>query len=281
MDSKKKEHILSPHQLKLHEIIFEADTKAGKLFDVLLLITILASVFVVMLDSVASINAEYGELLFVAEWIFTILFSVEYLLRLYSIGHSSMYARSFYGIVDLLSILPTYLSLFIPGGQYLVTIRLLRMLRIFRILKFMQYLGAANNLAIALRESRRKILVFLLAVLIIVIILGSLMYVIEGEENGFTNIPHSIYWAIVTLTTVGYGDISPQTPLGQILASFIMIIGYGIIAVPTGIVTAEYAMRKNKSILKAGKFSTQVCPNCASEGHDHDAKYCKYCGELL
>jgi voltage-gated potassium channel len=145
----------------------------------------------------------------------------------------------------------------------------------------MQYLGAANNLAIALKESRRKILVFLLAVLIIVIILGSLMYVIEGEGNGFTNIPHSIYWAIVTLTTVGYGDISPQTPLGQILASFIMIIGYGIIAVPTGIVTAEYARRKNKSILEGGKISTQVCPSCASEGHDHDAKYCKYCGELL
>ena len=275
MDKAKKKHALAPHQKLLHEIIFEADTKAGKLFDVILLIAILASVFVVMLDSVASINAEYGNLFFIAEWFFTILFSIEYILRLYSIGHPTLYARSFYGIVDLLSILPTYLSLFIPGGQYFVTIRLLRMLRIFRILKFVQYLGAANNLSIALKESRRKILVFLLAVLIIVVILGSLMYVIEGEENGFTNIPHSIYWAIVTLTTVGYGDISPQTPLGQILASFIMIIGYGIIAVPTGIVTAEYARAKKQFV------STQVCPSCSAEGHDHDAKHCKFCGELL
>ena len=275
MDKGKKKHILSPHRLKLHEIIFEADTPLGKLFDVLLLISIIASVGVVMLESVASIKAEYGEVLFIAEWSFTILFSLEYLLRLYSIGHPTLYARSFYGIVDLVSILPTFLSLVFPGSQYFITIRLLRMLRVFRVLKFVQYLGEANQLAEAMKASRKKILVFLLAVLIIVVIVGSLMYVIEGEENGFVNIPQSIYWAIVTLTTVGYGDISPQTPIGQILASMIMIVGYGIIAVPTGIVTAEFARNKNE------KFSTQACPSCAAEGHDHDAKHCKHCGEIL
>ncbi len=275
MDKGKKKHILSPHRLKLHEIIFEADTPFGKLFDVVLLISIIASVGVVMLESVASIKAEYGNILFVAEWSFTILFSLEYLLRLYSIGHPTLYARSFYGIVDLVSILPTFLSLVFPGSQYFITIRLLRMLRVFRVLKFVQYLGEANQLAEAMKASRKKILVFLLAVLIIVVIVGSLMYVIEGEENGFKNIPQSIYWAIVTLTTVGYGDISPQTPIGQILASMIMIVGYGIIAVPTGIVTAEFAKSKNE------KISTQACPSCASEGHDHDAKHCKHCGEEL
>ncbi len=275
MDKGKKKHILSPHRLKLHEIIFEADTPLGKFFDVLLLISIIASVGVVMLESVASIKAEYGEVLFIAEWSFTILFSLEYLLRLYSIGHPTLYARSFYGIVDLVSILPTFLSLVFPGSQYFITIRLLRMLRVFRVLKFVQYLGEANQLAEAMKASRKKILVFLLAVLIIVVIVGSLMYVIEGEENGFKNIPQSIYWAIVTLTTVGYGDISPQTPIGQILASMIMIVGYGIIAVPTGIVTAEFAKNKNE------KISTQACPSCAAEGHDHDAKHCRYCGTEL
>ncbi len=271
----KNKKTLSPHRLKLHEIIFEADTQAGKLFDILLLVAIVLSVLVVMLDSVASIKAEYGNLLFYAEWFFTLLFSAEYLLRLYSIGNPFAYARSFYGIVDLVSVLPTYLSLIFPGSQYFITIRLLRMLRVFRILKFVQYLGAANNLSAAIKQSKRKILVFLLTVMIIVVIVGSLMYVIEGEKNGFTNIPHSIYWAIVTLTTVGYGDISPQTPLGQALASLIMILGYGIIAVPTGIVTAEYAG------IKKEKVSTQVCPSCSAEGHDADALYCKYCGEKL
>jgi len=275
MDKGKKKHILSPHRLKLHEIIFEADTRAGKLFDEILLVSILLSVFVVMLDSVSGIRNEYGEILTIAEWIFTILFSLEYLLRLYSIGHPTLYARSFYGIVDLVSILPTYLSLIIPGSQFFITLRLLRMLRIFRILKFVQYLGAADNLKRALKESKRKILVFLLAVIVIVVIVGSMMYVIEGKENGFTSIPHSIYWAIVTLTTVGYGDISPQTPLGQMLASVIMIIGYGIIAVPTGIVTAQYSKTRKE------KVSTQVCPACSMEGHDHDALFCKYCGEKL
>jgi voltage-gated potassium channel len=228
-----------------------------------------------MVDSVNHINRDYGEMLFYAEWFFTLLFSVEYILRIYSIGHPTKYIFSFYGIVDFISILPTYLSLIFVGSHYLITFRLLRMLRIFRVLKFAQYLGEANNLAHALRASKRKIFVFLFTVLIIVVIVGSLMYVIEGEENGFTSIPRSIYWAIVTLTTVGYGDISPQTPLGQILASLIMIVGYGIIAVPTGIVTAEY------SKISFTKVSTQACPNCSAEGHDPDAEYCKYCGAKL
>ena len=275
MKNAQKKEILSPDKLKLHEIIFEADTKAGKLFDILLLIAILLSVVVVMLDSVNQMNREYGEILFYAEWFFTILFTIEYFLRIYSVGLPVKYIFSFYGIVDLISILPTYLSLIFAGSHFLITIRMLRMLRIFRVLKFAQYLGAANNLAIALRASKRKILVFLFTVMIIVIIVGSLMYVIEGAKNGFTNIPKSIYWAIVTITTVGYGDISPQTSLGQILASIIMIVGYGIIAVPTGIVTAEY------SKARASKISTQACPNCGAEGHDPDAKYCKYCGTKL
>jgi len=275
MDKGKKKHILSPHKLKLHEIIFEADTRIGKLFDVVLLASIVASVVVVMLESVSTIKAEYANILFIAEWTFTLLFSIEYLLRLYSIGHPTHYARSFYGIIDLVSILPTYLSLVFPGSQYFVVIRLLRMLRIFRILKVVQYIGEANQLAAALRASKRKILIFLFTVMIIVVIVGSAMYVIEGEEHGFTSIPRSIYWAIVTLTTVGYGDISPQTPLGQMLASLIMIGGYGIIAVPTGIVTAEFTKTRKEII------STQACMNCSSEGHDHDAKHCKYCGSKL
>ena len=275
MDKGKKKHILSPHRLKLHEIIFEADTPLGKLFDILLLVSIIASVVVVMLESVASIKAEYGNFLFYAEWTFTILFSIEYILRLYSVGHPMMYARSFYGIVDLVSILPTFLSLIFPGTQYFITIRLLRMLRVFRVLKVVQYLGEANQLAVALKASKRKIFVFLFAVMILVVIVGSLMYFIEGEANGFTSIPRSIYWAIVTLTTVGYGDISPQTPIGQMLASVIMIIGYGIIAVPTGIVTSELTRAKS------GRISTQVCRSCSAEGHDHDAKHCKHCGEEL
>jgi len=275
MDNEKKTHVLSPTRLKLHEIIFEADTPLGKLFDILLLISILASVAVVMLESVGSIKAEYGNFLTAAEWAFTILFSIEYLLRLYSVVQPMMYARSFFGIVDLVSILPTFLSLIFPGSQYFITIRLLRMLRVFRVLKIVKYLGEANQLAAALKASKRKIFVFLFTVMILVIIVGSLMYLIEGEENGFTSIPRSIYWAIVTLTTVGYGDVSPQTPIGQMLASMIMIIGYGILAVPTGIVTSELVKGKRENI------STQVCRSCAAEGHDSDAKHCKFCGEEL
>lgn len=264
----------STRKKKLHEIIFEADTKAGKLFDIVLLVSIMLSVLIVILDSVSSLNQNYGELFLYCEWFFTILFSIEYVLRLYSVGRPLRYTFSFYGIVDLLSILPTYLTLLIPGGQIFLTIRLLRMLRIFRILKIVQYIGAANKLSEALKASRKRIAVFVFTVFIIVIIVGSLMYAIEGAENGFTNIPKSIYWAIVTLTTVGYGDISPQTPLGQFLASIIMILGYGIIAVPTGIVTSEMTRR-------AQSTNTLSCPNCSAEGHDSDAKFCKQCGDPL
>jgi len=260
---------------KLHEIIFEADTKAGKLFDVILLVSIVLSVIVVMLDSVKSISTKHGELLLLLEWTFTILFTAEYFLRIYTIGKPLKYIFSFYGIVDLLAILPTYIGLFFPNTRYFAVVRILRVLRVFRVLKFVQYLGAANSLMLALKSSRKKITIFIFTVLILVVILGSVMYIIEGEENGFTSIPHSIYWAIVTLTTVGYGDISPQTPLGQTLAAFIMILGYGIIAVPTGIVTSEMSRSSNKVV------STQSCKECSMEGHDDDAEFCKYCGIKL
>ncbi len=260
---------------KIHEVIFEADTPAGKTFDVVLIFSIIASVIAVMLDSVASIRESHQTLLYSIEWFFTILFTIEYILRLLCIGRPSQYAKSFFGIVDLLAILPTYISLVMPGTQYLLVIRLLRILRVFRVLKLVQYVGEAQMLMTALRASRRKITVFIFTVLTLVIIFGSLMYVIEGEKNGFTSIPRSAYWAIVTLTTVGYGDISPQTNAGQLLACVIMIMGYGIIAVPTGIVTAELAYAKHE------KINTQACPECSAEGHDNDAEYCKFCGAKL
>nr|WP_311135532.1 MULTISPECIES: ion transporter [unclassified Methanosarcina] len=258
----------------LYTIIFEADTPAGKIFDEVLILTILLSIIVVMLDSVSNLAALYGGLFYSLEWIFTILFTVEYLLRLICVGRPLKYATSFFGIIDLMAILPTYLSLLLPGGRYLVVIRGLRLLRVFRVLKLVQYLGEAEFLIRALRASRRKIILFQFTVLTLVVILGSLMYVIEGAESGFTSIPRSIYWAIITLTTVGYGDIVPETNLGQALASFIMIIGYSIIAVPTGIVTSEmtYASRNLKG---------KVCQNCSFEGHDSDAKFCKRCGAEL
>ena len=258
----------------LYVIIFEAESPAGKLFDEILILAILLSIIVVMLDSVSSFAAIYGDLFYTLEWIFTILFTVEYFLRLICVGRPSRYATSFFGIIDLLAILPTYLSLMLPGSQYLVVIRSLRLLRVFRVLKLAQYIGEADLLIRALRASRRKITLFLFTVLTLVVILGSLMYVIEGAESGFTSIPRSIYWAIITLTTVGYGDIVPETNLGQALASVIMIIGYSIIAVPTGIVTSEitYASRYSKG---------RVCQNCSFEGHDIDAKFCKRCGAKL
>ncbi len=260
---------------KLHEIIFEADTPAGKLFDIALIIAILLSVGAVMLDSIKSINNQYGSLLHIAEWIFTILFTIEYILRLLSVGRPMKYAKSFFGVIDLLAFLPTYLSVLIPGSQLFLVIRVLRVLRIFRVLKLLPYLIEAQLLMKALAASRRKITVFLFTVLLAVIIMGSLMYIIEGEENGFTSIPLSIYWSIVTLTTVGYGDLSPQTPLGQMLASVIMIFGYGLIAVPTGIVSVEIIRSSS------AKISTQACLECSAEGHDSDAKYCKFCGADL
>lgn len=260
----------------LYEIIFEADTRAGKLFDVALIGAILASVLVVMADSVASLSNRFGIWLYGAEWVFTVFFSVEYLLRLFCVRRPIRYAFSLLGIIDLLAIIPTYLSLFFPGTQYLIVIRVLRVLRIFRVLKLAHYLGEMNVLTRALVAGRRKITVFLVAVLTLVVVFGSLMYLVEGAENGFTSIPRSIYWAIVTLTTVGYGDISPGTSLGQTLASLIMILGYGIIAVPTGIVTTELGRTS-----RPRRISTQVCPSCLSEGHDADAVFCKYCGERM
>ena len=262
-------------RVKLHEIIFEADTPAGKLFDVLLIVSILASVVMVMLDSVSSIRQTHGELLYLGEWFFTLLFTIEYILRLYCVGRPLSYATSFFGVVDLLAVLPTYMSIFFPGTQYLLVIRILRVLRIFRVLKLVKYVGETQLLMQALRASRRKITVFLFAVLTLVIIFGSLIYLIEDQDSGFSSIPKSIYWAIVTMTTVGYGDIAPQTDIGQAVAAIVMIMGYGIIAVHTGIVTAELTQFYKKNV------STQACPQCSAEGHDTDAKFCKYCGSTL
>lgn len=266
---------MKPFRHQLHEIIFEADTAPGKWFDVLLIFSIIVSVVLAMLDSVGSIQAVYGQWLYVGEWIFTILFTVEYLLRLFCVQRPLLYARSFFGIVDLLAILPTYLSVILPGGQYFIIIRVLRLLRIFRVFKLVQFLSEARLLLDALRASFRKIAVFLCTVMTLVIIFGALMYVVEGAANGFTSIPRSVYWAIVTMTTVGYGDISPQTDLGQALAAIIMIIGYGIIAVPTGIVTVELSQAVHRGV------STQACPGCGVDGHDRDARFCKYCGTSL
>jgi len=259
---------------KLHQVIFEAETTAGKTFDVVLIWTIILSVFTVVFESLKYLREDYGSFFYYLEWTLTLLFTIEYLLRLLSVRKPLRYALSFYGIVDFLAIAPTYISLFIPGLHYLLTIRILRLLRIFRVLKLSEYINEAQHLTKALRASAKKIGVFLLAVVSLVTVIGSIMYVIEGEENGFSDIPTSIYWAIVTLTTVGYGDVSPQTPLGQFFASIVMMMGYGIIAVPTGIVTVEISKTK-------GVLTTESCPNCAAEGHDADAEFCKYCGASL
>ncbi|OQY22647.1 MAG: ion transporter [Desulfobacteraceae bacterium 4572_35.2] len=275
-DDQPNKQLVSSWRNRLHEIIFEAETPAGKTFDVLLIICIITSIIVVMVDSVSRWHQSIGQLLLIAEWAFTILFTIEYLLRLVCIGRPIKYATSFFGIVDLLAIIPTYLGLFLPGTKFLLAIRVLRILRVFRVLKLVQYLDEADYLLAALRSSGRKIAVFLFAVGAIVVICGSLMYVIEGEANGFTSIPRSIYWAIVTLTTVGYGDISPQTDLGQVLASIIMILGYGIIAVPTGIVTVGLTQASSRTVI-----STTSCPECSSEGHTPDALFCKDCGSKL
>ncbi|BCS99036.1 ion transporter [Desulfoluna limicola] len=261
---------------RLHEIIFEADTKAGKWFDVILIICIVSSVLVVMLDSVATFQERYGLYLLWLEWGFTLLFTAEYMLRISCVKRPLGYAASFLGVVDLLAILPTYVSLFVPGSQYLIVIRVLRVLRVFRVFKLATYIGEASTLVQALQASRKKITIFLLTILTLVIIFGSLMYLVEGPSNGFTSIPRSAYWAIVTMTTVGYGDISPKTNPGQTLASVIMILGYAIIAVPTGIVTAELGIAGQKKIV-----STQVCPECMAEGHDPDAIFCKHCSARL
>lgn len=260
---------------RLYVIIFEHDTFAGRVFDVALLVVICLSVAAVLAESVEGIRRRWGGLLYAAEWGFTLLFTVEYVLRLLCVGRPVRYARSFFGIVDLLAVLPTYLSLTMAGAQALIVIRALRLLRVFRILKLSQYLGAAGYLAEALRSSRRKITVFVFSVVMIVLIVGSLMYLIEGPESGFTSIPMSMYWSVVTLTTVGYGDIAPQTPLGRLLASLLMLVGYGIIAVPTGIVTAEFVAMERRGAL------VRRCGVCGGGGHDADARHCKHCGAVL
>ena len=259
---------------RLHEIIYEADTRGGKLFDVILLIAILASILFVMLESVQSIDEKYGSFLDVAEWVITILFSLEYVLRIVTVKKPWKYIFSFYGIIDLLSTIPKYVSLILIDSHNLAVLRALRLLRIFRILKIARYIGASNRLLLALRSSRAKIAVFLLFVLILCIILGTIMYMIEGAENGFTSIPRSVYWAIVTLTTVGYGDIAPVTALGQLIASAIMILGYAIIAIPTGIVGSEMMNAKIHT-------NTQSCPNCMRDSHQDGAIFCYHCGDKL
>ncbi|MFK7782728.1 ion transporter [Psychroserpens sp.] len=273
---------------KLHEIIYEADTPAGKFFDVVLLIFIIASIVLVMLESVKTIDAKFHNILYYGEWIVTILFSIEYIARVISVKKPWKYIFSFYGIIDLLSTIPMYLSFALAGSHALVALRALRLLRVFRILKLARYLGASNQLANAIKASRAKIAVFLFAVLIASIIFGTIMYLVEGEEHGFTNIPKSVYWCIVTLTTVGFGDIAPETPLGQLIATIIMILGYGIIAVPTGIVSAEYTKAsgddKNKisdeehEHIKDLQLNTQCCVNCLAETHQDGAKFCHKCG---
>ena len=261
-----------------HEVIFEAETPAGKRFDVLLLVAIVLSVLTVLLESVPSLSTRHPELFFWLEWGFTGLFAIEYLARLAVVDRPLRYAVSFYGLVDLLSVLPSFVGLVVPGSASLRVIRILRLLRVFRVLKLVGFLNEAQVLLTALRASRRKILVFMFAVLALVTILGTMMYIIEDENAGFKSIPMSIYWAIVTVTTVGYGDIAPSTVPGQILASLIMIIGYAIIAVPTGIVGAELARTMRGD---GREISTEACPSCGRDGHDPEAAFCKHCGAAL
>ena len=263
---------------KLHEIIYEADTPAGKLFDIILLIVILLSVVLVMLESIGSIESKYANILDILEWVITILFSVEYIARIISVKSPKSYVFSFYGIIDFLSIIPQYISLFILGTNSLLALRALRLLRVFRILKLTRFIGESANFGKALKRSRAKIAVFITFVIVLCIILGTIMYLVENEhDSGFTSIPRSVYWAIVTLTTVGYGDIAPITSLGQFIASMIMILGYGIIAIPTGIVTSE--MTKNEKDLIPN--NTQNCTNCSEDYHQDNAKFCHKCGNNI
>ncbi|HLV39189.1 ion transporter [Xanthomarina sp.] len=287
---------LADWKIKVHDIIYEAETPAGKLFDIILLIAIVASILLVMLESVESLDKQYHTFFNISEWVITIMFSIEYILRIISVKRPLRYVTSFYGIIDLLSTIPKYLSLIFVGTHALVAFRAIRLLRVFRILKLVRFLSASNHLATALKASRAKIMVFVLAMVITTIILGTVMYLVEGKENGFDNIPKSVYWCIVTLTTVGFGDITPQTPLGQVIASFVMIMGYGIIAVPTGIVTAEYAKHDKgtdsnnhnaNAISPIPKHPRNTdsnslsCPNCLNENHKDSAKFCHECGHDL
>ncbi|MFK7773177.1 MAG: ion transporter [Saprospiraceae bacterium] len=288
-DTNKKEY--SPTREKIFEIIFEADTPVGKWFDIFLIIAIIASVFIVMLESIESINDRFGQLFRILEWMFTIFFTIEYILRLYVVHRPWKYALSFFGIVDLLSILPSYLSFFFAGSHSLMVIRAIRLLRVFRIFKLVNYSKDAQQITSALSASRRKIFVFLTFVMLLVIIFGSVMYLIEGSQPGspFDSIPRSIYWAIVTLTTVGYGDISPTTSFGQFLAAIVMLLGYAVLAVPTGIVSSEMTKESNKRGKKKKngkkerpqKLNTQVCSECLFDDHADDAYFCKKCGTAL
>jgi voltage-gated potassium channel len=263
---------------KLHEILYEADTPLGKIFNMLLFIVIIASIVFVMLESVKSIDEKYHNFLNISEWVITILFTIEYIGRIIAVKNPRKYIFSFFGIIDLLSTIPKYLSFLFTGGQSLVALRALRLLRIFRILKLARYIGESTNLTRALKLSRTKIIIFMIFVFILCIILGTIMYLVEsGQGSGFTSIPRSVYWAIVTLTTVGYGDIAPLTPLGQLIASFIMLMGYAIIAVPTGIVTAEMTKFKKHKV----QTNTQSCPYCMATKHRDNAEYCYNCGNLL
>ncbi|POY38923.1 ion transporter [Solitalea longa] len=261
---------------KLQEVIFESNTLGGKIFDVALLVCIIISILAVMLDSVATIHLRYGHFFYIIEWVFTFLFTIEFILRLIAVKQPLRYAFSFFGIIDLLAIVPMYLSVIFVGAQSLLVLRALRLLRIFRIFKLTHFLSEMSFLGSALRSSIKKICIFMLVVLTLVIILGSVMYLVESEESGFGSIPDSIYWAIVTITTVGYGDISPVSPMGKFIASIMMLLGYGIIAVPTGIVTTEMV-----SLARLKKHSGDTCPGCGKEGHDADAVFCKFCGEKL
>ncbi len=267
---------IPPHwpawRARLYQIIFGHETPAGKTFDVTLIVLIVLSVLAVMVDSVISLRRDYGQVLYALEWVFTLVFTVEYGLRLLSAPRPFTYARSFFGLVDLASILPTYLSLILPGTQYFLVIRLLRVLRVFRVLKLAEYIGEADVLLVAIRNARRKLSIFIATVVILAVILGAAMYLVEGRTHGFTSIPLSIYWTIVTITTVGYGDIAPETPLGQTLASLIMLLGYAIVAVPTGIVTVELARRSRER---------RTCPGCRTADHDDNAVFCKVCGSRL
>ena len=267
---------LSPWRESLNTIIFGAETPLGKGFDIILIISIILSVTSVMLASVETYQERFKHAFYITEWTFTLLFTLEYGVRLICVRKPWLYARSFFGLVDLLSILPTYIGLLFPGVKYMLVIRILRLLRVFRILKLSEYMEEAHGLMNALSRSRRKIFVFLYAILTLVIVFGALLYVVEGSKSGFTSIPKSVYWAIVTLTTVGYGDIAPQTPLGQVIAAAIMIMGYGIIAVPTGIYSVELVKSYNEANIR-----NDACPDCGETGHDFDADFCKYCGHQL
>ena len=274
------QRIQSVLQQKLYEIIFGTETPAGKWFDITLIIVIAVSVAVIMLDSIDAIHASYGMRLLQVEWLFTLMFTVEYFVRIWCAPNRKAYMLSIYGVVDLLALLPTYLSLFLPQAAPLLVIRLLRILRIFRVLRLLALLKEANELAAALRRSGRKIFVFFSLMIILTTIFGCLMYVVEGAENGFHNIPKSIYWAIVTITTVGYGDLVPQTPIGRAIASVGMLIGYAVIAVPTGIITAELTVsqqiRRDREI-----HDSRNCSTCAAVEHDPNAHYCRQCGSAL